>query len=115
MIRTIYFSTALLLSISSLTATASDWKLGEIKSQECLDNSTVMSSSIKYCHNCTKAQGNQTSWTFYTTCDGKQQTRLVQSKLGCNTSDGKANETDQKSYHTKTANALLPSSTTPCK
>ncbi|WP_197413066.1 hypothetical protein [Vibrio sp. MEBiC08052] len=92
-----------------------NWQLGDIKSQECLKDSTVMSSNIKYCHNCGNVQGNLTSWTFHTTCNGKVQSRLVQSKLKCNTSAGQANETKQKDYHLETARGKLPPNTTACR
>ncbi|KUM04879.1 hypothetical protein Cv017_12125 [Chromobacterium subtsugae] len=105
---------ASLLALAT-TSQAAEWRLGDIKTQECLKNSTLISSSIKYCHNCVGKQGNLTSWTFTTTCDGKLQTRLAQSKINCNTPAGQASETAQKTTHTQQAAATLPGPATPCK
>ena len=110
--RAVSIACLLTLPISSQAA---EWRLGDIKSQECLKNSTLISSSIKYCHNCVGKQGNLTSWTFTTTCDGKPQTRLAQSKINCNTQEGQASETAQKATHIRQATATLPGPATPCK
>ena len=101
--------------VLSSSLSAGEWKLGDIKSQECLHNSTVISSTTKYCHNCGNQQGNLTSWTFETTCDDVLQTRLVQSKIGCNTSEGRGSETAQKTAHISAATSKLPGSTTRCR
>jgi hypothetical protein len=112
------YTLALLLLTTSIFSTgthAFEWKLGDIKSQECLKDSKLINSNIKYCHNCRNDQGNLTSWTFHTTCNGVVQRRLVQSKLNCNSTAGHKNETDQKEEHIKKARELLPPSTQACK